>query len=149
MPVSEVLETEQEQNEEMNTSLEQVYLSEEGQLSQKQDILFVQYNYCISDRTLYLFWPLLWNLKEEARCKLLGVEYRPNRVWKMIKVFQYQYNEFRFENVRYDGGDMGIEVLPRWGCTCYPISAKSFHIFGGVYDSEDDFKKISSGVHIA
>lgn len=147
--VAEVLETEQEQNEDMNSSLEQVYLSEEGQLFQKQDVVFVQYNHCISDRTLYLFWPLMWNLKEEARCKLLGLEYKPNRVWKMVKVFQYQFMEFRFENVRYDPMDTTIEVMPRWGCTCYPVSSTSFHIFGGIYDNENDFKRISSGVHIA
>ena len=44
---------------------------------------------------------------------------------------------------------MEIEILPRWGCSSYPISSNVFHIFGGVFESENDYKMIGSGVHIA
>lgn len=109
----------------------------------------MQYNYCLNDRALYLYWPLMWNLKDEARCKLLGLDYKPKRVWKMVKVFQHQNSEYRLENLRYEPGEMGIEVLPRWGCSSHPFSANVFHIFGGIYESENDFKTVDSGIHIA
>lgn len=57
-------ETDRELNEVAQSSIEHMYLSEEGLVYQKQDLVFVQYNYCINHRSLYIFWPLMWNLKE-------------------------------------------------------------------------------------
>ena len=56
--------------------------------------------------------------------------------------------QFRFENLLYEPSD-GIPVMPRWGCSCYAATDTSFKIFGGVFDNENDFKMIGSGIHVA
>lgn len=117
--------------------------------------MYVQYNHCFIKKVLYLFWPLAWNLKEEVRHKLLGCEYKPKRVFKMIRITQNKeqsmYNEpkFRYENILYKPDRSAIEVLPRWGCTCFPANENNFIILGGIYDNEKDYQLIGTGVSIA
>lgn len=50
-------------SEEVNRYLSAHNINEESIDNQKQDIIFVQYNYCIHDKTLFIFWPLMWNVK--------------------------------------------------------------------------------------
>jgi hypothetical protein len=61
--LSEVTETDTEMSVEVKEYFEHHFLSEEGLLSQRQDTVFVQYNHCFLADSLYLYWPLLWNLK--------------------------------------------------------------------------------------
>lgn len=70
--VSEVKIADSQLSEKFTEEFEHQYLTEEGIIAQKQDLLYVQYNHCFIKNSLILYWPLAWNIKEEARCKLLG-----------------------------------------------------------------------------
>lgn len=65
----------------------------------------------------------------------------------MIKIFQYQNEaQLRYENLLYEPVQENVEVLPRWGCTSVSLNENTFHIFGGVYDNENDYKLIGTGI---
>ena len=40
-----------------------------------------------------------------------------------------------------------IRVLPRIGCTSYPLDDRRFIVFGGIYDNEEDFFRIGMAIH--
>lgn len=67
----------------------------------------------------------------------------------MIKIFQNQNEQtLRYENLLYEPvpSDQGVEVQPRWGCTCVSTSENNFRIMGGIFDNENDFVHISSNI---
>jgi hypothetical protein len=64
----------------------------------------------------------------------------------MIKVFRNE-GKFVYENLLYEPVDNGVEILAKWGCSSKAISEKEFAIFGGIYDNENDFKMVGTGVY--
>lgn len=142
--VSEVKIVDSQLSEEVTKEFKHHHISEEGLSASLQDIVYVQYNHCINRNVLYLFWPLEWNIKDEVRCKMLQCDYKPKRVFKMLRVSPNKTkgnNECRFnyENIFYERDETAIMVLPRWGCACYATSERDFIILGGIFDSEDDY----------
>lgn len=68
----------------------------------------------------------------------------------MIKIFQFQNEaQLRYENLTYEPCEKGAEVAPRWGTSCLSLNDNCFRIFGGIFDNENDFKLIGSGVYYA
>ena len=54
----------------------------------------------------------------------------------------YKYEYLTFRQKKED-----IEVLPRIGCTSYPIDDRRFIGFGGIYDNEEDFLRVGMTIH--
>lgn len=135
--VHEILVTETQQSFELNQYFGEYQFKEQGLLAQKQDIIYVNYSYCFFKRVLYLFWPQMWNVREEIRCKLLDVPYKPKNVHRMLRVFpdkQIQ-NFYRYENILYRANKNDIEVMPRLGCSGFVVDDGKMMVFGGIYDN--------------
>ena len=121
----------QKVNPKLETSLEDL------ELVDRQQTLKVNFSHCFLKDKLYLFWPQEWDIRQEVRRKLLGLDYHPPHISFMIRV-QYNLQEkcYVMEQLRWkDSSENGaIRMTPKRGCTAAEFGDNKFYIFGGIYD---------------
>lgn len=103
------------------------------------DFVRINYSHCMVRDKLYLFWPQEWDIREEIRRKMLGMDYHPPHKNLMLRLY-YSSTEknFLIDHLRPTEG--GIPPVPRKGCLGLETTNENrFYILGGVYDSRLDF----------
>jgi hypothetical protein len=119
-------------------------------VERRSELIYVNYSHCFAKDKLYLFWPQEWDIEEELKRKLLGLEYHPPHINYMLRLsYSSQEKLYIVEKLRWNE-NQGIPPVPRRGCVGLDIGSDSrFYILGGIYDSRLDFYSNSPAVNLA
>lgn len=117
---------------------------------EQSEFIYVNYSYCFAKDKLYLFWPQKWDVEEELRHRLLGLDYCPPHDNSMLRLtYNSQERIYIVEKLKWTDNN-GIRPVPRRGCIGLDIGNDSrFYILGGVHDSRLDFHVVSTGINLA